>query len=428
MNDTDDTGEEAEPLREQIPWRRLASVAGLLVLLAIVVPFIIYAVPQIVGGKASYVVLSGSMAPTISPGDVIVTGGVDAADIDKGDVITFQRGTAERPTTHRVIEVVSQDGGPAFRTKGDAVSDPDQQLVSPSQVSGRVLSIGGYLFVIPLIGYVIQFANTQVGFVVLFAIPILLFVLSEIWEIASSAGSSGDSTGDDTTESDEKSPAGTATSAEGTAAAANPVATAEPEENVTEATPADIERSGEEESISTADESETSDGVTFTAPELQLGLIILAVFLVYSIWVANVTREVWSFAAAGSVATTFLLLAAVYTMGGGESDDSDTATPTDGDGDGDAGGDGESKAPAYGHAEVDVEEEVAILKELMGSKSETKERKVSTNGGASAPDGSGETPKPAITQAGGTQRPAGSAEVDTTSTEDKDDSPGGETA
>jgi signal peptidase len=293
---TDDgEGADRTPLRTRVPWRRIASTAGVLLLVVVVVPFVVYAVPQVVGGNGSYAVLSGSMEPNISAGDVIITEGVGAGAIERGDVITFRRSGDTRPTTHRVIEVVDSEGegsqgagGLAFRTQGDANENPDQQLVSPDSVNGRVMTVGGYLFVIPYLGYVIQFAGTQTGFVALFVVPLVLLVLSEIWEAANSVRTDGESGDDHAPEANDGS--------EGAPHAAD-----------------------------SGDESADEGGqITFTAPELQLALIVLGLFLVYSVWVTYVTLEIWAFAVAGSVATAFLLLGSIYAVGGDSADDDAT--------------------------------------------------------------------------------------------------------
>ncbi|TKX55671.1 signal peptidase I, partial [Halorubrum sp. SS7] len=172
-----------------VSWRRIANIVGLMILVAIVVPFVVFAVPQVVGADQSYVVLSGSMEPAMSPGDVIIVNSVPAAAIERNDVITFGGQGGDTPTTHRVIEVVERDGTTAFRPQGDANEDPDGSLVTPDQLQGKVLSPGGYLLVIPLIGYLINFASTQSGFVLFVALPVSLLVLNEIWNVIASARS-----------------------------------------------------------------------------------------------------------------------------------------------------------------------------------------------------------------------------------------------
>lgn len=150
-------------MNDRATLRRAAAVLGTLLLVALVAPFVVFAVPQLVGADHGFVVLSGSMEPAMSPGDVII---VDAGGaIAVGDVITFQRG-GDVPTTHRVVDVV--DG--AYRTKGDANENTDAGLVEPAQVLGRVV------FVIPLMGYVVMWANTTTGFVLLVVVPLVVLV------------------------------------------------------------------------------------------------------------------------------------------------------------------------------------------------------------------------------------------------------------
>ncbi|WP_255151897.1 signal peptidase I [Halorarius halobius] len=186
---TDDGGRARESRREtamnQTRIRRVAGVLGTLLLVAIVVPFVVFAVPQLVGADHAFVVLSGSMEPSIAPGDVVVVAGGPVA---VGDVITFRRG-GDVPTTHRVVEVV--DG--AYRTKGDANENVDAGLVQPEQVLGRVA------FVLPFVGHVVLWANTQTGFLLLVALPLAALVALELWELRPGTGdpSSADSSADD---------------------------------------------------------------------------------------------------------------------------------------------------------------------------------------------------------------------------------------
>ncbi|MGB9986742.1 signal peptidase I [Salarchaeum japonicum] len=156
--------------------KRALAVAGTLLLCALVVPFAVFAVPQVAGGSHSYVVLSGSMEPAISPGDVVIVSDVDPAAIVVNDVVTFQRDASPVPTTHRIIEILDDGGGSmAFRTMGDANEDPDGAAVAASDVVGRVT------LVIPYIGYVVNAANTQVGFLALVVAPFGLLALTEAY-------------------------------------------------------------------------------------------------------------------------------------------------------------------------------------------------------------------------------------------------------
>jgi signal peptidase len=286
MTGTDD-GDEGGILtaRRRALLVRAGHVLGILLLLAVVVPVIIYLVPQVVGAEYSYVVLSGSMEPALSPGDVAVVDAVGAGAVDRGDIINFQHDEETRTTTHRVIEIVERDGGLAFRTKGDNNEDPDQTLVTPEELRGRVMSLGGIPFAIPLVGYAIWFAGTQSGFVLLFVVPVGLLVLNEVWNVVSSASA---------TDSDEP------------AAPEPPGSDAEPEPD-----PA-------------AGDDEPSAGVTFTPTELRLGIAILAAFAAYSVAVAVFEPGVWTIGVAGSTTVGLLLLGGLY-LSGRSTDETQTA-------------------------------------------------------------------------------------------------------
>lgn len=169
-----------------VDWRRLANWIGLGVLLIVVGVFVAAAVPQAVGADESYVVLSSSMSPSIEAGSVVFVNSVPAAEISEGDVITYDRspgGTTSR-VTHRVVDVVEENGQRQFRTKGDANEDPDPELVSATAVVGVVT------FSVPYIGHVITFSQTRMGLLTLVVVPALLLVILEIRDLLSGTGDS----------------------------------------------------------------------------------------------------------------------------------------------------------------------------------------------------------------------------------------------
>ena len=157
--------------------RKAANVLGIVLLLALVAPFAVYAAPEIVGADESFVVLTASMTPAIAPGDVVIVAERDPTAIAEGDVITFARGTSDVPVTHRVIDVVGEGGTLAFETMGDANEGPDPGLVPAANLVGAVT------LTIPYIGYVIQFAGTRAGFVALVLLPFGLLAVTEVWSI-----------------------------------------------------------------------------------------------------------------------------------------------------------------------------------------------------------------------------------------------------
>jgi signal peptidase len=153
--------------------RSALTIFGVVVLVALLVPFLVFAVPQVVGADHGFVILSGSMEPAMSPGDVVI---VDAsAAVEVGDIITFDDGKSI-PTTHRVVGVV--DG--QYVTMGDANENPDGQPVSPDAVLGEVT------ITIPLIGHVILWVNTPTGYIGLVILPLVLLLASELYSWARS--------------------------------------------------------------------------------------------------------------------------------------------------------------------------------------------------------------------------------------------------
>ena len=160
--------------------KRAANILGIVLLIALVAPFTVYAVPEVVSADESFVVLTPSMTPAIAPGDVVVVAERDPATVAVGDVITFSRGTSDVPVTHRVVGVAETANGLAFETMGDANEGPDPGLVPAANLVGVVA------LTIPYIGFVIQFAGTTAGFATLVVLPFGLLAVTELWSLVQS--------------------------------------------------------------------------------------------------------------------------------------------------------------------------------------------------------------------------------------------------
>src|SRR5919202_2279948 len=71
-------------------------------------------------------VLSGSMEPSFSPGDIVVVTPQPLRDVRIGQVISYRIPVGDHHVqTHRVIEIVRRGAHPLVRTKGDANNEPD---------------------------------------------------------------------------------------------------------------------------------------------------------------------------------------------------------------------------------------------------------------------------------------------------------------
>ena len=108
--------------------RSMARAASTVVMLGAVAAFLFLAVgPRVLGYQTS-TMLTGSMAPLINAGDVVVSVPKPVGSLKTGDIITYGIPVQDhRVETHRIIEIIRNDNGTtAVRTKGDAnnVSDP----------------------------------------------------------------------------------------------------------------------------------------------------------------------------------------------------------------------------------------------------------------------------------------------------------------
>ncbi len=127
-------------------------------------------VPGFLGYKP-FIVLSDSMLPTISSGDLVLVKEVDVEKLEQGDVIAFREGTSV--VTHRIVEVMNEGDAKRFRTKGDNNNVADPLLVRPEMVEGV------YLLGIPGLGRAAMFIQTPVGMTLVIALPLILFVAYE---------------------------------------------------------------------------------------------------------------------------------------------------------------------------------------------------------------------------------------------------------
>lgn len=127
-------------------------------------------VPDVFGIKPM-IVLSGSMETSIHTGDVVFVKMVDTDTLNTGDVIAF-RNEADKVTTHRIIEVVRENGQKYFKTKGDANNAEDSNLVAMSDVEGIYIGrIGG-------MGNFLMFMQQPIGLAV---VLLAVLVVGLIW-------------------------------------------------------------------------------------------------------------------------------------------------------------------------------------------------------------------------------------------------------
>lgn len=123
-------------------------------------------------GYTPFIVLSGSMRPSLEVQDIVVVKNVSEDKISTGDVITFfdKDGSI---VTHRVAEISEKDGKKYYVTKGDANNVADADSIAYEDIIGR------YSFTIPKGGRVVAALTSPAAIVVfvLLCISICMVVI-----------------------------------------------------------------------------------------------------------------------------------------------------------------------------------------------------------------------------------------------------------
>lgn len=151
------------------------------VLLALILSFALFlaiSILPIPHNFKVYSVMSGSMEPGLSIGELIIV--KPATDYRIGDIITFQDLSSKKPgdvITHRISETTELNGEIIFKTKGDANNDIDQLTVKKENVVGKVR------FGVKYLGYLIAFVKTLPGLLLVIIIPAVIIIYEEIKKI-----------------------------------------------------------------------------------------------------------------------------------------------------------------------------------------------------------------------------------------------------
>lgn len=129
-------------------------------------------VPDFMGYKP-FIVLSGSMEPVFASGDLVLVKEVPADSLNEGDIIAFREGNAV--VTHRIMTITAEDGARHFVTKGDNNNVEDRIAVTDDKIEGK------YLLNVDGLGNAGMFMQTPLGMVIFIALPLILFILYDIF-------------------------------------------------------------------------------------------------------------------------------------------------------------------------------------------------------------------------------------------------------
>jgi signal peptidase len=130
-------------------------------------------------GNHPFVVRSGSMAPAVETGDVVVAEPIAPAEARVGDIVTFRdpRGNGQM-LNHRVRAIRGSGERIKFTTQGDANTGQEHWTVAAADEIGRDL------FRVPRLGYALFWIQTPAGRYGLIVVPAILlcwFGLARIW-------------------------------------------------------------------------------------------------------------------------------------------------------------------------------------------------------------------------------------------------------
>ena len=152
----------------------LSAISTLLVITVVALAILLVGVRLV--GLTPYTVLSGSMEPAYHVGSLIYVRPIDAQDIEVGTPLTFTVSDGSLVATHRVVEIITENGETLYITKGDA-----NDVTDPPLKYSRV--IGSPVFSIPFLGYFSTWLQSGAGVIAgiaLAAMLLLSLLLSEV--------------------------------------------------------------------------------------------------------------------------------------------------------------------------------------------------------------------------------------------------------
>ncbi|MBU6289890.1 MAG: signal peptidase I [Chloroflexi bacterium] len=118
----------------------------------------------------AYVVRTGSMAPTIPAGSVVIVEPVSPLALKEGDILSYRRPAAPPITvTHRIVFLRLNDDdrnpAPLIRTQGDANGVPDPWQIELYGVAWRAV------LWVPWLGYLYDVARQPFAQLLLVGVP-----------------------------------------------------------------------------------------------------------------------------------------------------------------------------------------------------------------------------------------------------------------
>lgn len=161
-------------------------IAWIVLIFALIITILVFSSDRNNGtaslfGYIPLTVESDSMKPTFKKDDLIISKEIDdVKSLKKGDVITFWTiiDGQKVKNTHRIEQVLDENGSIGFITRGDANDSDDSYTVYAGDIVGEWtnVKIGGF-------GKVMDYLRTKTGFFICILLPIALFFLFEVYKL-----------------------------------------------------------------------------------------------------------------------------------------------------------------------------------------------------------------------------------------------------
>lgn len=127
-------------------------------------------------GYSMYYILTGSMEPQISAGDIIISETVTPEELVVGDVITYKGEVGDvkgKMITHEIIDITEENGEVSFITKGCANIIEDPPVYSHQIVSKMTVKL-------PFVGKIFSVINSKWGFFIIIIVPLAVLLIHEV--------------------------------------------------------------------------------------------------------------------------------------------------------------------------------------------------------------------------------------------------------
>ena len=126
--------------------------------------------PSFLGIK-TYVIISGSMEPNISVGDIVIARNIknEERELKIGDIISFRSGHSV--ITHRIVNIEKDNNGVLrIRTKGDSNNTEDGVDIIINNIEGKVIAV------IPKIGSIVRLLHDRTVLMI-FLVVVYIYII-----------------------------------------------------------------------------------------------------------------------------------------------------------------------------------------------------------------------------------------------------------